>query len=212
MVVPGSATLVDYSRKLSQDRRWALSEGSRFFEGHSAVQDALRRIAQRLGELNVAYAVVGGMALFHHGYRRFTEDIDILVTPESLAEIHRELEGRGYVRPFEKSRNLRDADNGVRIEFLTTGEFPGDGKPKPVAFPDPQQVGIEVDGIRYITLPALIELKLASGISGRGRLRDLADVQELIKHLHLPESLADRLNPYVADRFRELWHECREGE
>ena len=60
--------------------------------------------------------------------------------------IHAKLEGLGYVPPFSGSKNLRDAEHGVRIEFLIAGEFPGDGKPKPVAFPDPDDVGVEIDG------------------------------------------------------------------
>ena len=54
------------------------------------------------------------MALFMHGFRRFTEDIDILVTREALERIHEELEGRGYLPPFTGSKNLRDAELGVR--------------------------------------------------------------------------------------------------
>ena len=63
-------------------------------------------------------------------------DVDILVTREGLSVIHAKLDGLGYVPPFSGSKNLRDAEHGVRIEFLIAGEFPGDGKPKPVAFPN----------------------------------------------------------------------------
>ncbi len=51
-----------------------MSEGSVFFEGQGAVQQAMRRICKRLDDLGVPYAIVGGMALFQHGFRRFTED------------------------------------------------------------------------------------------------------------------------------------------
>src|SRR5207237_164275 len=101
-------------------------------------------------ELGIPYAVAGGMALFLHGYRRFTEDIDILVTRAGLQEVHDRLEGRGYVPLFAGSKNLRDAEHGVRIEFLVAGEYPGDGKPKPVAFPDPAGVADEVGGVRLL--------------------------------------------------------------
>src|SRR4051794_16030617 len=119
-----------YERRLDSDFRWALREGSAHFEGRSSVQIALEKIAARLNELGVPYAVVGGMALFRHGLRRFTEDVDILVTREGLETIHSHLEGSGYRPPFEKSKNLRDTELGVRIEFLTAGDYPGDGKPK----------------------------------------------------------------------------------
>jgi hypothetical protein len=194
-----------YEERLQQDPRWALSEGSRHFEEKSKVFLALKRIAARLDELEIPYAIVGGMALFRHGYRRFTEDVDILVTKEDLKEIHTKLEGLGYLPPHRHSKNLRDTELAVRIEFLTTGGYPGDGKPKPVAFPDPRDVRFESDGIAYVKLPTLIELKLASGISDPGRLRDLADVREVIKVLNLPLDFVDQLNPYVREKFAELW-------
>lgn len=175
------------------------------FEKESAVHKALQKITRRLDELGVGYAIAGGMALFYHGYRRFTEDVDILVTPEDLQQIHEQLEGLGYTTPFAGSRSLRDAESGVRIEFLVTGDYPGDGKPKPVAFPDPASVGMDVEGMRFVSLLALIELKLASGMTNPRRSRDLADVQELIEALSLPEGYANQLNPYVQERFRELW-------
>ena len=87
------------------------------------------------------------MALFGHGLRRFTEDVDLLVTHESLKEIHQQPEGLGYLPPFRGSKNLRDTETGVKIEFLVTGDYPGDGKPKPVAFPDPAGFTLEKDGL-----------------------------------------------------------------
>src|SRR6266851_572123 len=178
------------------------------FEKESAVHKTLEGIARRLDELGIPYAIAGGMALFFHGYRRFTEDVDILVTPEGLEEIHRRLEGLGYLPPFTGSKNLRDAEQGVRIEFLVTGDYPGDGKPKPVAFPNPEVSGIEIEGIRCLRLDRLIELKLASGTTP-GRRRDLADVQELIRILTLPADFAERLDPSVRDLYRELWSEIQ---
>ncbi len=194
-----------YEKRLDQDLRWALSEGSRHFEEKSAVFDALRKIAKRLNDLGIPYAVVGGMALFRHGLRRFTEDVDLLVTKDDLIRIHAALDGLGYLPPHRQSKHLRDTDLGVRIEFLTTGEYPGDGKPKPVAFPDPRSVSMEADGVYYINLPNLIELKLASAMTSRGRVKDFGDVQELIKVLNLPEGFAENLNPYVREQFEALW-------
>lgn len=182
-----------------------MSEGSKFFEGKSAVQEALRKISARLDELGIPYAVAGGMALFNHGYRRFTEDVDILVTRQGLAAIHAKLEGLGYLPPFPKSKHLRDTEFGVKIEFLVTGDYPGDGKPKPVAFPDPLAVAVEHEGVKYLNLPTLVELKLASGMTNPDRMKDLADVLELIKLLALPKDFALKLAPYVREKFIELW-------
>lgn len=182
----------------------ALREVSRFFVKSDAVYQTLQEIANRLNSLNLPYAIVGGMALVVHGYRRTTEDIDILVTPQGLDKIHESLIGLGYLPVFEKSKNLRDTRTGVRIEFLITGQYPGDGKPQAIAFPDPAAVAVEIDEICYARLPTLIELKLASGMSNPGRLRDLADVQELIRVLKLPKAFADKLHSHVRGKFAEL--------
>jgi hypothetical protein len=198
--------MIAYEKQLDADLEWALREGSLHFEEKNAVHQTLRRITQRLNELNIPYAVVGGMAMFAHGFRRFTEDVDLLVTRESMDRILAELEGLGWVKPAGTSTKLRDAQSGVRVEFLITGHFPGDGKPKSVAFPDPAAVAIEIDGIRYLNLAKLIELKLASGISASHRVKDLGDVQELIRSLHLPANLADQLDPFVRGKYLELWN------
>ena len=183
----------------------AIRTAGRFFMKDDPVHQTLRAITQRLAKLQIPYCVAGGMALVAHGYDRTTVDVDVIVTEEGLAAIHQNLEGQGYLPPFSNSKNLRDTTTQVRIEFLVTGRFPGDGKPKPVAFPDPSKEGIEIDGIRYVSLPSLLELKLASGMSAPHRLKDLADAQELIRVLKLPREFRDRLDPYVWEKFDELW-------
>ncbi|MBI2805947.1 MAG: nucleotidyl transferase AbiEii/AbiGii toxin family protein [Planctomycetes bacterium] len=207
-----AANVVSFEDRLSRDLRWAMGEGSLFFEDRGAVQTTLRKITKRLTELGIPYAVVGGMALFVHGLRRFTEDVDLLVTPKSLREIHDKLDGLGFVPPFTGSKNLRDTDSGVKIEFLVTGAFPGDGKPKPVAFPDPSAVSMENNGVRYINLPTLIELKLASGMTNPDRMKDLVDVLELVKILNLPREFSTKLNPYVHEKYDELWRDARPNQ
>ena len=195
-----------YEEVLRKDSRWALNEAGKYFEDRAKVQITLKKIARRLNDLGIDYAIVGGMALTHHGFVRFTNDVDIVVTRESNAELHSRLEGLGYLPPFEKSKNLRDTDSGVKIEFLITGEFPGDGKPKPVAFPNPKDVReFDADGIAYLKLETLIELKLASGMSNTDRMKDLSDVQELIRHLSLDDKYALKLNEYVRAKFIEIW-------
>jgi hypothetical protein len=190
-----AATVLSYEERLRADRGWSMDEGDRHFQHESQVFKTMRKIARRLEGLGIAYAVAGGMSLDAHGFRRLTIDVDILVTRESLEAIHERLEELGYVPPFTGSKNLRDTESGVRIEFLVAGEFPGDGEPKPVAFPDPATVGVEMDGIRFLSLAALVELKLASGMTNLSRLKDLADVIELIKARRLSAEFVEELNP-----------------
>jgi hypothetical protein len=196
--------MVTYEQKLNADLRYALDEGSMHFEERNAVHDTLRRLTRRLNDLGIPYAVVGGMAMFAHGFRRFTEDVDLLVTREGMRAVLENLEGLGYVQPAGTYTKLRDTDTGVKIEFLITGGYPGDGKPKPISFPEPSSVSVDIGGVRYVALPTLIELKLASGTAAH-RLKDLGDVQELIRTLALPRSLADELNPFVRTKYLELW-------
>jgi hypothetical protein len=144
------------------------------------------------------------MALVAHGYERTTVDVDVLVSADLLPRVHAELEGRGYPRPFAGSKDLRDTETGVRVEFLLAGQFPGDGQPKPVAFPDPVTASVTIDGIRFLALERLIELKLASGMSHPGRIKDLADVQELIRVLGLDAGFGARLHDYVRPKYAEL--------
>ncbi len=201
-----------YEDLLKQNWRWALDQGGLFFEGDSLVQKAMRRIARRLDELDVSYAIVGGMALFAHGHERFTQDVDILVSREGLKRIHERLDGLGYVPPFTGSKQLRDTEFGVRIEFLVAGEFPGDGKPKPVAFPQPEQASVVIEGFRFVSLPKFVELKLASGMTGGiHRMKDLTDVVALIEARQLSAEFADELDPYVREKYLELWRGIQES-
>jgi hypothetical protein len=200
-----------YEEQLGKSWDLTLSEGGRYFENKSAVQEALRKIASRLDDIGVPYAVVGGLALAWHGRRRFTEDVDLLVASDGLERIHAQLKGNGYRPLFEGSKNLRDTDLGVRIEFLVTGEYPGDGKPKPVSFPKPEDAVILGNGIKFVNLETFIDLKLASGMTNINRLRDIADVQDLINDAGLPRDIADRLNPYVRAKYIELWDAAQQA-
>jgi hypothetical protein len=180
-------------------------DSSRHFEKDSEVFQSLRAIAQKLDELGVPYAVAGAMAMFEHGVRRFTEDVDILISTEGLRKVHKKLVGLGYRPKFAGAKNLRDATTGVSIEFILEGHFPGDGKPKPVSFPSPASVAVEIDGIKFLNLETLVELKLASGLSSTDRAKDLVDVQEIIRSLQLDAAFGSKLHPSVQDKYLDLW-------
>ena len=57
------------------------------------VYETLRSLVARLEREGLDYAVIDAMALVAHGYRRFSEDVDILLTPEALQRFSRK--GRG---------------------------------------------------------------------------------------------------------------------
>ena len=191
----------------------AYREGSRFFMKEGDVYETLRQLADRLREEGLEYAVIGGLALVAHGYRRFTEDVDILMTPETLRVFKEKFVGLGYLPAFTTaSKSFRDTRTQVKVEVMTTGEYPGDGKPKPVVFPDPTEARIERDGLWILALEKLVELKLASGLSAPHRLKDLSDVQELIVHLKLPLELEEKLDASVRAEYRRLWEAAQHAD
>jgi hypothetical protein len=180
-------------------------EARRYFMGEGTLNKTLARLSNDLEERGIDYMVIDAVALLAHGYPRFTEDIDLVMTAEGLQKFHEELVGLGYAPAFPGARKrLRSTKDNVSIEVMTTGEYPGDGKPKPVSMPAPADASTDIDGIRFVTLEKLIELKLASGISAPDRLKDLADVQELIKIRKLDADFALKLDPYVRAKYLEL--------
>lgn len=197
-------------QKLEPTREARLLAGvryaSQFLMGEADVHRALEKVAGLLRDEGIAYALVGAMAMNEHGYRRTTVDVDLLLSPEGLSAFKKKYLGRGYVEKFPGSRGFRDVENGVVIDVVLAGDYPGDGKPKAVRFPDPARVAVVGERVSVLALPALLELKLASGMSAPHRLRDLADVLELVRAAKLPESLVEQLDASVRDKYRELWH------
>src|SRR5260370_1224161 len=187
------------------DAEAIIRRADKFFMKTDPVHETLFNLARRLEEEGIDYALIGGMALNLYGYERMTVDVDVLLTKEGLQKFHSVLVGRGYVPLFGGARkHFKDAATGVKVEVITAGEYPGDGLPKEVVFPDPGLASRNIDGIRVIPLEDLIELKLASGLSAAHRIRDLGDVQQLMEVLNLPRDLATKLKPSVRDEYLRL--------
>jgi predicted nucleotidyltransferase len=183
----------------------AYQEGLRFFMGEGILNETLRRVVKDLETRGIEYSLIGAVALNNYGYRRFTEDIDLLLTREGLEKFQKELIGLGYRPAFEgATKKFRTTEENVTVEIIVAGEYPGDGKPKPVVFPNPDENQTEIDGIKTLSLEKLIELKLASGMTAPHRLKDLADVQEIIKIKQLKTDYVEKLNPYVREKYLEL--------
>jgi hypothetical protein len=207
--------MVTHPKNLERERTVpeAYAEGLRYFMGEGTINKTLTRLANDLEQRGIDYIVIGAIALLAHGYPRFTEDIDLVMTSEGLQKFHDELVGLGYSPAFSgPKKRLRSTADNVSIEVMTTGEFPGDGKPKPVSMPRPADASIEINGIKFVTLEKLVELKLASGISAPDRLKDLADVQELIKIRKLDADFTLKLDPYVRTKYLELEEAVRKSE
>ena len=194
-----------YENRLKRYPSWSINEGGLNVTKENEVHKSLKQFAARLDELQIPYVLAGAMAMNFHGYQRFTVDIDLIVTKENLEKLHHALDGRGYLPKFAGSKNLRDTVNKVAIDLIEAGDFPGDGKPKELTFPDPAQCYVEIEGIKCLPLEKLIELKLASGMTAPNRLKDISDVQELIKITKVPKDFVHKLHPWVQAKFLEIY-------
>lgn len=173
--------------------------------GKADVQRAMAKVTRLLEEDGIPYALIGALALNDYGYERFTVDVDLLLTREGLEDFKKKHLGLGYVEKFPGSKGVRDTEHRITIDFVLAGEYPGDGLAKPVVFPDPALAAVKPKQLSLLPLPRLLELKLASGMTAPERLKDLADVVEVIRALDLPAALENELDPYVREKFRELW-------
>lgn len=79
-----------------------------------------------------------------------------------------------------------------------TGLFPGNGRPGPIAFPDPETVSVTLKDLPVVNFKTLIELKLAAR-----RYQDFADVVNLISANSLDEAFLPQLHESVRNDFIE---------
>jgi hypothetical protein len=184
-----------------------LKEIDMFFDGSSPVHHTMLRLDAQLRQAGIFYAVMGAMAVNAHGARRTTDDLDVLLTAQGLEQFRKLFVGSAYDQSPKRSRRFLDRENGVTIDVLVTGHYPGRGGPGPFAFPDPADASEEIKQIRVVTLVQLIQLKLAAR-----RHYDFGDVVFLIRVHDLDESFADRLHPSVRGDYIECLEEKRRDD
>lgn len=182
-----------------------LEECGRFFMGEAAAQKALYKLAALLEAEDLPYAIIGGFALFEYGHRRETVDVDLVMREEDLQLFKQRWLGKGYAERVPGTGKLVDTEFDVNVDVLSTGRFPGDDKPKPIAFPDPSTTAVRGTRFALLPMPRFIELKLASGMVAAHRGKDLIDVQELIKSVGLARDFERELHPWVRSKFLEIW-------
>lgn len=177
----------------------------RFFMGMAEAQRALYKLTAILEAENLPYAIIGAFALNEYGHRRVTVDVDLVMREETLQTFKDRHLGQGYAERVPGSGKLLDTEFGVHIDVLSTGRFPGDDRPKPIAFPDPATTAFRGERFALLPMPRYIELKLASGMVAPHRAKDLVDVQELIRSANLEREVGFLLDPWVRDKFFDLW-------
>lgn len=163
-----------------------------FFQGNDAVHQTMRRVVAAFERENIAYALVGGMAVNAHLHRRTTGDVDFLLSIAGLESLRCLVAAGEFGAVAGRPRRFVDPMTGVNFDILVTGRFPGSGNPGPISYPDPLDVRQEIEQIQVVNLAMLIELKLAAT-----RYQDFADVVSLIAANKLDESFAEKLHPSV---------------
>jgi hypothetical protein len=139
------------------------------------------KVAAALGVLDtlsrsegIPIAIVGGMAAIHHGYERFTKDIDIVVGKKHLDPLIRVAPNYGIKVIWEDPNGWHKFHyGGVDIEIVPEGGQPR--KNSPTTIPGLKQLGVR-EGARYANLEGWMETKLASN-----RQLDRADLVQVMK-------------------------------
>jgi hypothetical protein len=168
----------------------------------------VRTIDRVLSACDCEGAVGGGWAVWRHGYvGRVTQDIDIVLPKASIDGFLRAASVSGFelvALPVGRWPKLCHRETGIEVDILPEGGRPGTAsRPAPTTIPHPRSMGAVRGILKYISLPSLIELKLAAA-----RLRDEADVVELARENRpLVDEIRRHLesvHPRYARRFDEL--------
>jgi hypothetical protein len=168
--------------------------------GTSGVERTARAAVARLADHLVPHLIVGGVAVQEHGYPRVTIDVDIVVPDvlDALELLTADLSGP-FFRVAGCEDRVEDRQTGVFVDLLPAGRVLRRGCKVP--FPEPRTVS---DKPQIVGLEELISLKLDSWSNNpTKRLRDKADVVELIARRHLPRDLA--VLPAVRALYQETW-------
>lgn len=142
----------------------------------------LMKIVGCLNGSGIDYALCGGLAVAVHGYIRATRDIDILISPESLAEALRALALIGYDLEAGLFKFNQGSDREMQLfrvsraegTSLTTLDLMLVTPVLIVVWNDRELVRAFDTDIKVVSKTALIKMKQLAG-----RLQDVADIESL---------------------------------
>ncbi len=140
------------------------------------------RAVDRLLEAMQCEAVVGGgWAVWRHGFLgRVTQDVDVVLPADRVDEFLRAASVSGFSvveQPPGRWPKVLHKETDVRVDILPAGARPGTPKRlAPTTIAHPAAMGAVAGRLTYVSLPALVELKLAAG-----RAQDDADVIKLVQ-------------------------------
>jgi hypothetical protein len=166
------------------------------FAGHDETLRLLHAAASTVGAKPI---VIGGAAVIHHGYRRTTDDRDVLVSYREASDFAFHLELHDDWERLEiRAYAFLCRPTGLVVDFLVGRDLGNLGDP--YYYPEPNEVETqgEIEGLPVIGLHDLLYFKLIAR-----RMQDLADIMQLVK-LHLddvePDRILAKLDPLDEDR------------
>lgn len=179
--------------------------------GNENLWETAAHCHRTLANAEIAHAVLGGVAVCLHGYRRNTVDVDVLIDRDAVESVKTSLTDAGFAWD-DVQREFR-SESGIPVQFLMTGDRAG--RDSDVRLPDlsnPDDV-TRIDDLPVVSLARLIESKIACGTGNPRRThKDFADVVELIAVNDLSRSFARFLHKSVRKQFHELVLNARHGE
>jgi len=165
-IVDAAAAMVDLERTVAavKDRE---AQESRFAKALAALETLSRKEG-------IPLAIVGGLAAIHHGYERFTKDINVVVRSGNLDILTRVAPQYGIKVIWNDPEGWHKLQcEGVPIDVVPEGRKPRNDAPLPI--PGPEKLGVR-EGAGYAGIAGWMETKL-----GSYRVQDRADVVQVIK-------------------------------
>jgi hypothetical protein len=168
--------------------------------GTSGVLQTALAAVSTLKDHNIPHLIVGGFAVLELGCPRVRIDVNIVVPDilEAVEWLTADLSGP-FARVAACEDRVEDPRNGVKVDLLPAGRVLKRGRKVP--FPQPTKA---TGRLQIVPSEQRISLKPDSWAnSPNKRLRDKADVVELVTRRLLPRDLA--VAPSVRNPYTETW-------
>lgn len=184
--------------RLNGNLQPAFREADLYFAREGCVWTAYRRVARWLNDRQFGYAEIDHLAMFHHGYREYSEQVVLLVERPALDALRTELSLSSIA---ESPWTIIEPETGVPVIFHAELAL---SDAEPVRFADlATRVDVE-DGLRFIGLADLVSLKLTARLGDTVVNRGVAEVQQLISTLCLTLELENTLHPAARESYRKI--------
>jgi hypothetical protein len=177
------------------DKALSIAENNQY---HSELMTVLNTQANKL---KIPMTSIGGMAVAAHGYRRFTNDIDILITKDDATKLATALLNTKQFTNI--GQNKLQHKNGSIVNLCVEKVKAGN-----TIFPPPES---NTPGLTVASLPLLLHLKIKAN-----RHKDRTDIIELIKANHLTQeylnNIALNLRPIERKLLTQLYKIAKQEE